>query len=55
MKNLFISLLFIISANGVFAQAKLSGNVADESEAPLTGVTVYVKGTTTGTTSAPGV
>ena len=49
MKNLFIFLLCIISASGIFAQTELSGKVADESESPLIGVTVFIKGTTIGT------
>jgi TonB-linked SusC/RagA family outer membrane protein len=49
MKKLFFSLLCILVAGGIFAQAKLSGKVTDESEEPIIGVTVFVKGTTTGT------
>ncbi|WP_442591754.1 SusC/RagA family TonB-linked outer membrane protein [Pedobacter sp. AW31-3R] len=39
-------LLFLLSSKGAFAQIKVSGSVKDETNQPLIGVTVGVKGTT---------
>ena len=49
MKKMFISLLCMMCAGGIFAQAKLSGNVTDETSSPVPGVSVFVKGTSEGT------
>ncbi len=49
MKKILLFLLCILIAGEVFSQAKLSGKVTDESDLPITGVTVFVKGTTIGT------
>ena len=49
MKNLFFSALFIFLLNSITAQEKLiTGTVTDES-GPLPGVSILIKGTTTGT------
>jgi TonB-linked SusC/RagA family outer membrane protein len=42
-----------VTGNGTLQQVKVSGVVLDNSEAPLIGVTVYVKGTTHGTITGP--
>ncbi len=41
-------ILFFLVTGPLFAQVKLSGQVKDESGAPLPGVSVVIKGTTTG-------
>ncbi len=42
-------LLFVIFSHGAIAQVSLSGVVTDETGEPLVGVTVIIKGTTSGT------
>ncbi|HEY9221072.1 MAG TPA: TonB-dependent receptor [Lutibacter sp.] len=49
-KNLLIAVLFI-SSTAIFAQTKLTGKVVDESNQPLPGATLIVKGTKAGTTT----
>lgn len=46
---LVLILIFVVFSLRVFAQVSLSGVVTDETGEPLIGVTVVVKGTTTGT------
>ena len=46
---LLFVLIFLVFSRGVFAQVSLSGVVTDETGESLVGVTVVVKGTTTGT------
>jgi len=47
-------LLLIGAMQGVFAQKSVSGKVTDSSNSPLPGVSVVVKGTTSGTVSDAG-
>jgi TonB-dependent starch-binding outer membrane protein SusC len=49
MKQLLLLMAFIIAFGSAFAQKKVTGTVTDETETPLPGVTVIVKGTTVGT------
>lgn len=49
-KNLLIAVL-LISSTAIFAQTKLTGKVVDESNQPLPGATLIVKGTKTGASS----
>ncbi|MHB1147377.1 MAG: TonB-dependent receptor [Lutibacter sp.] len=49
-KNLLIAAL-LISSTAIFAQTKLTGKVVDESNQPLPGATLIVKGTKTGASS----
>ena len=54
MKRKFFTLFlctFIIIVQAVAQQKKITGHVTDENAAPLTGVTVLVKGTNTATTT----
>jgi len=46
-KNLLIAVL-LISSTAIFAQTKLTGKVVDESNQPLPGASLVVKGTKTG-------
>jgi TonB-linked SusC/RagA family outer membrane protein len=51
MKNLLL-ILFFLASTSVFAQKiTITGTVSDEKGIPLTGTTVQVKGTSTGTTT----
>ena len=51
----WLTLLFfsvaIFSSSFIYAQQKVSGKITDENAAPLNGVSVVVKGSSTGTTS----
>lgn len=49
-KNLFLVALFFATAT-VFGQTKLTGKVVDETNQPLPGASVMVKGTTNGTST----
>lgn len=49
-KNLLIAAL-LISSTAIFAQTKLTGKVVDESNQPLPGASLVVKGTKTGASS----
>lgn len=49
-KNLLIAVL-LISSTAIFAQTKLTGKVVDESNQPLPGASIVVKGTKTGASS----
>ena len=49
-KNLLMVVL-LISSTAIFAQTKLTGKVVDESNQPLPGASLIVKGTKTGNTS----
>lgn len=49
MKKILLLILPIFAFTFAFSQTRISGVVADENEVPLPGVSVYVKGTTTGT------
>jgi outer membrane cobalamin receptor len=49
-KNLLIAVL-LISSTAIFAQTKLTGKVVDESNQPLPGASLIVKGTKTGASS----
>lgn len=49
-KNLLIAAL-LISSTAIFAQTKLTGKVVDESNQPLPGASLIVKGTKTGASS----
>jgi outer membrane cobalamin receptor len=49
-KNLLIAAL-LISSTAIFAQTKLTGKVVDETNQPLPGASLVVKGTKTGTSS----
>ncbi|RUT78297.1 SusC/RagA family TonB-linked outer membrane protein [Ancylomarina longa] len=51
MRLLFTNLILLLFSLSVFAQNKsvLTGTVTDPTGAPLTGVTVFIKGTTSGT------
>ena len=54
-KLLFLLLVFIVTSGGAMAQKTVTGKVTDSFNSPLPGVTIVVKGTTTGTvTSADG-
>lgn len=45
-----VSLLIVIFSNFAFSQEKtITGTVTDQSNSPLPGVSVLIKGTTTGT------
>ncbi len=46
---LFLLIVLVIAMNNAMAQRTVTGTVVDESETPLPGVTVVVKGTTIGT------
>jgi TonB-dependent starch-binding outer membrane protein SusC len=46
-----IVLAFLVLCNGVRAQSPITGSVYDETGTPLPGVSILVKGTTTGTTT----
>ena len=48
LAKLFLVGIFLVSQLGAFAQQTITGTVTEESGAPLPGVTVFVKGTTTG-------
>jgi len=50
MKNLLIAVL-LISSSAIFAQTKLTGKVVDETNQPLPGASLIVKGSKTGATS----
>ena len=47
-KCFFLLLLFLLSATCAFAQQVITGTITDETNEPLIGVSVTVKGTTTG-------
>ena len=49
-KNLLIAVL-LISSSAIFAQTKLTGKVVDETNQPLPGASLIVKGTKTGASS----
>ncbi|MEX0362447.1 MAG: SusC/RagA family TonB-linked outer membrane protein, partial [Allomuricauda sp.] len=49
MKNNLLLVLFLAMVSLVQAQREITGKVADESDVPLAGVTVIIKGTTVGT------
>jgi outer membrane cobalamin receptor len=49
--NLFLVLVFFISTSTMFGQTKLTGTVMDDSKMPLPGASVFIKGTTKGTTT----
>ncbi|MFT4575860.1 MAG: iron complex outermembrane receptor protein, partial [Polaribacter sp.] len=49
-KNLLLVALFFATAT-VFGQTKLTGKVVDQSNDPLPGASVVVKGTTNGTST----
>ncbi|WP_422350183.1 SusC/RagA family TonB-linked outer membrane protein [Flagellimonas sp.] len=49
MKNNLLLILFLAMVSLVQAQREITGKVADESDVPLAGVTVIIKGTTVGT------
>jgi len=49
-KNLLIAAL-LISSTAIFAQTKLTGKVVDETNQPLPGASLIVKGTKTGASS----
>ncbi len=49
LKRLLLLLVFIIAVSSAFAQRKVTGTVTDDTETPLPGVSVIVKGTTVGT------
>lgn len=49
-KNLLMAVL-LISSSAIFAQTKLTGKVVDESNQPLPGASLVVKGTKTGASS----
>ena len=52
MKNLYLSLIFIIINYGGFAQNySINGKITDEDGNGLPGATIIIKGTTTGTIS----
>src|SRR5665647_894853 len=44
-------LIVVFSSSGIFAQTNVKGTVTNESNQPLTGATVAVKGTTRATSS----
>ena len=48
-KKLFLILVMLSAAVYAFAQNSISGTVVDSNGEPLVGVSVIVKGTTTGT------
>ncbi len=50
-KLLFLIMVFAVSIGSAMAQKKVTGKVTDASGAPLPGVTVFIKGTATGTVS----
>ena len=58
MKNKCVSLLFLLFSFlsiGAYAQVKVEGNVFDETDSPLIGVSVFTEGRKTGTvTNADG-
>ncbi len=55
MKRILLLLLACISAGAALAQVSVSGTVTDKNGSPLSGVTVYLDGATTGTqTNAEG-
>lgn len=47
--KLFLGMIFLLSSNMIFAQVPVSGVVNDEQNSSLPGVSVLIKGTTTGT------
>ena len=47
-KGLLIFILFFFVSGSLYAQVRISGQVKDESGVPLPGVSVVIKGTTTG-------
>lgn len=51
MKQYTLLFLSFLSFTSLFAQTTISGRVTDEGKEPLTGATVVVKGTTSGTTT----
>ena len=48
MKRILIVLLCVLSANVLFAEGKISGNVEAKDGTPLVGVNVILKGTNLG-------
>lgn len=48
-KRLLLLMVFIIAVSSAFAQRTVTGKVTDDTNAPLPGVAVIVKGTTVGT------
>ena len=51
-KNAVLALSTMLLSVGAFAQHEVKGTVLDESQAPIPGATVVIKGTTTGTITA---
>ena len=49
--NYLIGAVFLLFGSSAFAQTTVSGTVIDETGATLPGVTILVKGTSTGTTT----
>jgi TonB-dependent starch-binding outer membrane protein SusC len=48
-KLLFLLMVFVVAVNSAMAQKVVTGKVTDAGGAPLPGVTVFIKGTATGT------
>ena len=49
LKNYLILLMFCLGASNFMNAQTVTGTVSDDSSQPLPGVTIVVKGTTTGT------
>lgn len=51
LKNYFMLLMFLFGASNFIEAQEVTGTVLDDSSQPLPGVTIIIKGTSTGTTS----
>ncbi len=50
-KTLFLLIFFSFSITNLFAQNQITGTITDNSGMPIPGITLLIKGTTTGTTT----